>query len=121
MGRGLSRDKSQEALRLTWDPANVAHAFPDADPAGAGYRLVRDYVANVHVKDVAVRDGKPAWCTLGEGLVDWPAQLAALRADGYPGRLTLEPHFQYQPGMSTDLVARVKDFLDGLRRIGGRA
>jgi len=108
------------ALKLTWDPANVAHAAPGGpDPVAEGYPLVRRHVANVHVKDVAVADARPRWCMIGDGLIDWPTQLAQLRADGYPGRLTLEPHLQYEPGADLNLVAMQAEYLRRTRALAG--
>ncbi len=104
-----------ESLRLTWDPANVAHAQTGEKPVEQGYPLLREYVANVHVKDVTFADGKPGWAMLGDGVVDWPGQLAALAADGYDGPLTLEPHLQYQAGLNTNLVAMAETYLARLR------
>ena len=108
-----------EALRLTWDPANVAHAAGGGDPVAEGYPLVRPFVANVHVKDVAVAGGGPAWTMLGDGVIDWPGQLRRLREDDYAGPLTVESHLQYQPGLNTDLVARMEQFLTRLRELSG--
>jgi L-ribulose-5-phosphate 3-epimerase len=103
------------ALRLTWDAPNVAHAGVPGDPVADGYPLVRKFVANVHVKDVAFVDGKPAWTMLGEGIIDWPGQLAMLAADGYDGPITLEPHLQYNPQQRLNLAEKVEAFLNRLR------
>ena len=108
------------ALKLTWDPANVAYAALDGpDPVADGYPLIRPHVANVHVKDVAVVEDQPRWCMIGDGLIDWPTQLAQLRADGYPGRLTLEPHLQYEPGRDLDLVAMQAEYLRRTQVLAG--
>lgn len=106
-----------EALRLTWDPANVAYAMLDEDPLEEGYPLVRRFVGNVHVKDVTLASGKAAWAMLGEGVVDWARQLRLLAEDGYDGPLTLEPHLQYQPGSNTNLVAMAEQYLGRIREI----
>jgi sugar phosphate isomerase/epimerase len=45
----------------------------------------------VHDKDVD-RDG--TLVVAGAGEADWPALLARLRADGYDGFLSLEPHLE---------------------------
>ncbi len=103
------------ALRLTWDPANAAFSDPVIDPVTDGYPLIRDRVGNVHVKDMAVEDGDGVWVMMGEGIVDWPGQLAALKADGYEGCLTMESHLQYRPGHDVDLLARMEQFLDRAR------
>jgi sugar phosphate isomerase/epimerase len=105
------------ALGLTWDPANAASADPRTDPVLHGYQRVRPHVAGVHVKDVAFSEGKPAWVPLGEGTVNWPEQIRRLRADGYDGFLTVEPHFQYQPGLHVNLVQRVEQFVARLREM----
>jgi len=105
------------ALRLTWDPANVAHALADEDPVETGYPLVRRFVANVHVKDVAMTGGKPTWTMLGDGIIDWPAQLRRLAADGYRGPITAEPHLQYVPGCGARLVETVERFVTRLRKL----
>ena len=113
--RAILDGVGSDALRLTWDPANVAYARLDEQPVTEGYPLIRSYVANVHVKDVAVADDGPAWAMLGEGVVDWAGQLRGLLADGYAGPLTLEPHLQYQPGRNTNLVAMIERCLARLR------
>jgi len=121
--RDLLEAVGSDALRLTWDPANVVYADPSADPVGEGYDLVRRFVANVHVKDVSVVEGRPAWTMLGTGVVDWPGQIRRLRRDGYDGPLTTEPHLQYQPPTPSqpragrDLVAMMEQFLSALRRL----
>ena len=113
----ILRAVNSPALRCTWDPANVVHAASGEDPVTDGYPLVKDFVANVHVKDLEMVEGKGQWCVLGDGLVDWPAQLAVLAADGYTGPLTLEPHLQYRAGMSTNLVEKVETCLARLRKM----
>ena len=110
---------ASEALRLTWDPANVAYAAGGGDPVADGYPLVRAFVTNVHVKDVALADAGPGWAMLGDGVIDWPGQIRRLREDGYAGPLTVEPHLQYQPGLKLNLVARMEQFLTRLRALTG--
>jgi len=96
-------------LKLTWDAANVIYGACLENPVTEGYPQVRSCVGNVHVKDAKVMDGKPHWVMLGEGDVDWPAQLRLLRQDNYAGPLTLEPHLQYESPVG--LVARVGEFV----------
>jgi sugar phosphate isomerase/epimerase len=82
------------ALGVQWDPANALGARVDGreeDPVTEGYAAVRALVAGVHVKDA--RTVVPDGCVpVGEGRVDWPAQLAALVADGVCGQVTIETH-----------------------------
>jgi len=56
---------------------------------------------------------------IGDGLIDWAGQLARLAADGYPGRITLEPHLQYEPGADRDLVAMMAEYLRRVRALAG--
>lgn len=61
-------------------------------------------LARVHVKDYDVtRPGWTGFCPLGEGSVDWPAVLAALRAQGYGGPLTFDGR-----GDLSDAAARMR-------------
>jgi sugar phosphate isomerase/epimerase len=64
-------------------------------PFPMGYEAVKDFVTHVHVKDAAVRPGaaKPEWTVVGEGQIDYKGQIAALRAAGYSGYLSLETHY----------------------------
>lgn len=81
------------ALRLNWDPGNLIGAFPEL-PFPLGYGLVRQFVGHLHVKDAKV--GGPSGFThamVGSGDVNWPAQLAALEADGFSGFAVIEPHY----------------------------
>ncbi len=114
---GILQAVGSPALRLTWDPANVAHARLAEDPVREGYPQVAAFTANVHVKDVQIVGGQPAWAMLGEGRIDWPEQLRRLAGERYDGPLTLEPHLQYQPGRSTNLVAMAEEFLRRARRM----
>jgi L-ribulose-5-phosphate 3-epimerase len=71
-------------LRLIWDPAN-ALVCGERD----GYALLpKDRVVHVHAKD-----WRAGWCALGAGDVAWTKQIAALRADGYRGWISLETHW----------------------------
>ena len=77
------------ALRAAWDAANfvqcgVSHPYRD------GYESLRPYIEYVHVKDALSGSGKvvPA----GEGEGQWPETLSALRASGFDGFFSLEPH-----------------------------
>jgi sugar phosphate isomerase/epimerase len=71
------------------DPANFIQCaqtpYPDS------YEALRHWIRYVHVKD-AREDG--AVVVPGEGLSRWPDLLARLRADGYNGFFSLEPHLE---------------------------
>ena len=73
-----------------WSPADALEAGHDPK---AGLQALREHAASVFL--VTIRDGwmeEGAWsdCTPGEGTVDWPAQLAELKAMSFDGPLVLE-------------------------------
>jgi len=82
------------ALKVNLDPANILLA--DRDPIQATRKLAR-YTVHAHAKDVGRREIEGAGVDtfdvpVGEGLVDYPAWIAALRETGYDGYLTIEMH-----------------------------
>jgi L-ribulose-5-phosphate 3-epimerase len=79
-------------LKVVWDPANALVAGETPYPDGYG-RIPVSRIVHVHAKDCTVEGHTPAWCELGKGSVDWQGQVAALRADGYRGWLSLETHW----------------------------
>ncbi len=82
------------AFRAIWDPGN---AFMDGEvPFPTGYDAVKPFITHVHVKDAAVLPGaaQPEWTLVGAGQIDYKGQIAALRADGYNGFLSLETHWK---------------------------
>jgi 3-dehydroshikimate dehydratase len=92
------------------DPANFIQCgqtpYPDS------YEAIRPWLRYVHVKD-ARSDGSvvPA----GEGVSHWPELLQRLRAEGYDGFLSLEPHLalagQYRGFSGPDLFRRASQAL----------
>ena len=92
------------------DPANFIQCgqtpYPDA------YEVLRPWLEYVHVKD-ARPDGSVV--AAGEGAARWPDLLQRLRADGYDGFLSLEPHLatasQYQGFSGPDLFRRASQAL----------
>jgi L-ribulose-5-phosphate 3-epimerase len=85
-------------LKLVWDPANALVAGENPFPHGYGLLPV-DRIAHVHVKDCHMEGHTPIWGPVGTRHVDWRGQIAALRADGYKGFLSLETHW---PGPAGD-------------------
>ena len=84
-------------LKILWDPANCHVAgerpFPD------GYaNLPKNRIVHVHAKDCRLHGHTPEWCELGKGEIDWPGQIAALKADGYSGWISLETHWRGPDG-----------------------
>ena len=77
-------------LRVIWDPGNAAMLDPSRWTGLGGLEEIVDRVAHVHLKDVS-----PAgeWTRIGDGIVDFPAQLTCLAAAGYDGVLSFETHY----------------------------
>ncbi len=74
-------------LKMTFDPANFVICGQEAFPAA--YDLLKDKIAYVHVKDAR---GDGSICPAGQGDGGFPGLLSGLKADGFDGFLSLEPH-----------------------------
>jgi sugar phosphate isomerase/epimerase len=89
----LIRRAGADSLKINYDPGNVAW-LQNRDPLDE-FEAVAEFVANVHIKDLRPLTngaGQPEWVPAGEGMIDYRAHLAALRASGYAGPYSLEPH-----------------------------
>ena len=76
------------ALRAIIDPANFAQVgFKPNDEA---YPLVKPYLAYMHIKDAIADTGEVVVAGAGDGQVR--ELIRTLKADGYDGFLSLEPH-----------------------------
>jgi sugar phosphate isomerase/epimerase len=83
-------------FRIVWDPGNAFYA--DETPYPDGYNAVRPWVSHIHINDAVVvetaeRGPQPRWCVVGEGVIDYTGQFAALKRDGYDGFVSLETHY----------------------------
>lgn len=101
---------SARGVRVNYDPANLVMVTHD-DPV-AGVETLGNYIVHTHAKDGIHKKGCDAEkiyeafavggveglhigdyfeeTPLGEGEVDWPAYMAALKKVGYDGYLTIE-------------------------------
>jgi sugar phosphate isomerase/epimerase len=77
------------ALRAAWDAANFVQCEVSR-PYTEGYELLRPYVEYVHVKDAL--SGSDRVVPAGEGDGQLPETISALRASGFDGFFSLEPH-----------------------------
>jgi sugar phosphate isomerase/epimerase len=75
-------------LRAAWDPANFVQC--GVRPHSEGYAALRPFIAYVHVKDAVLASGQVVPAGQGDGEVR--ETLAALRASGFDGFFSLEPH-----------------------------
>ena len=105
-------------FQAVFDPANFIQCgqtpYPDA------YEAIRPWLRYVHVKDARSNGSVvPA----GEGVSHWPELLQRLRADGYDGFLSLEPHLalagQYQGFSGRDLFRRASQALQQMLQAMG--
>ena len=109
----LIRTVGHPNLKLNWDPGNsVAAGSPCPYPEE--YEQLKSLVAHLHVKDLARRGGNLLTVAPGDGIIDWFGQLAALRADGYEGFVTVETHFGPRVAASSRSVAWVRGVLERL-------
>jgi sugar phosphate isomerase/epimerase len=80
------------ALKAVWDPGNAFCA--GENPYPDGYEAIKDFIVHVHLKDsIRTEDGSCKFVRIGQGAIDYQAQLRALKADGYTGYLSLETHY----------------------------
>jgi 3-dehydroshikimate dehydratase len=102
-------------LRAVFDPANFIQCHQEPYPDA--YGLLHSWLGYVHVKD-ALADGKVV--AAGEGIARWPDLLRRLRADGYDGFFSLEPHLiamgQYGGFSGPDLFRRASQAFQRLLR-----
>ncbi len=111
----LMRNCASEHFKSVFDPANFIQCaqipYPDA------YDALHPWLAYVHVKD-ALPDGSVV--AAGEGAAHWPDLLQRLRADGYDGFFSLEPHLaaagQFKGFSGPDLFAKASQALQGMLR-----
>jgi sugar phosphate isomerase/epimerase len=76
------------ALRAAWDSANFVQC--GVRPHTEGYELLRPYLEYVHVKDALAGSGRVVPAGEGDGEIE--ETVSALRASGFDGYFSLEPH-----------------------------
>jgi sugar phosphate isomerase/epimerase len=79
---------SSPKLQLAWDPANFVQV--GVRPFTEGYAMLRPHVGYIQIKDALLSDGTVVVAGAGDGEV--PETVRALRADGFDGFFSLEPH-----------------------------
>lgn len=84
----LLQTVNSPALRMAWDNANFVQV--GAKPFTDGYAKLRPYLEYFQVKDAIAATGEVVPAGKGDGELD--ATIAALKADGYSGFASLEPH-----------------------------
>src|SRR5512132_1739573 len=79
---------SAPQLQLAWDPANFVQV--GVRPFTEGYAMLRPHLSTIQIKDALLADGTVVVAGAGDGEV--VETMRALRADGFDGFFTLEPH-----------------------------
>jgi sugar phosphate isomerase/epimerase len=79
---------SAPQLQLAWDPANFVQV--GVRPYTEGYAMLRPHVSYIQIKDALLADGTVVVAGAGDGEV--VETVRALRADGFDGFFSLEPH-----------------------------
>lgn len=83
------------ALKVAWDAANFVQV--GVKPFDEGYAKLRPHLAYLQVKDALFGSGEVVPAGLGDG--DLVRTVEALRADGYTGFASLEPHLAGAHGL----------------------
>ncbi|CAA9485210.1 MAG: hypothetical protein AVDCRST_MAG02-4929 [uncultured Rubrobacteraceae bacterium] len=115
--REILEEVGSPALRAAWDAANFVQCGVTR-PYSEGFEALRPFVEYVHVKDAVAETGGvvPA----GEGDGELRETVSALRASGFDGFFSLEPHLasagSYSGFSGPDLFSRAAGAFKGLLR-----
>lgn len=101
-------------IKVNYDPANLVMVAGD-DPVNGVYTL-KDYIVHTHAKDgikLPDENGKKRWkeLPLGEGNVNFPEYLKAMKDIGYSGFFTIEREVGEKPELD---IIKARDFLRNL-------
>jgi sugar phosphate isomerase/epimerase len=118
---GFFEDVGRANLRINFDPANMI-LYGSGEPIPA-FALLAKHVASVHAKDGdwPAEDKPGALGTeraLGQGAVDIPKFLLALKANGYTGTLHVESGVHGEEQRWTGLRGNV-EYLNRLKQVHG--
>ena len=87
----LLRQVGRPNVGANWDLGNLKQGAQTGFPQG--YEIVKPFIFNVHVKDVApAADGTMEWKPIGSGICDWQGQVDAIVRDQVVDHLTIESH-----------------------------
>jgi len=99
-----------KGVGVNFDPANLVMCLGE-DPAKSA-EVLKDYIVHTHAKDgVQYKDGSFLEMPLGEGDVNFPKYLQALKATGFDGFLTIEREVGDNP---EEDIKKAIDFLNTL-------
>lgn len=107
----LLDELNNPGIRANYDPANLVMVAGD-DPVKGVFALAK-YIVHTHAKDGIKLEKGYKEVPLGEGGVDFPAYVKALREIGFDGFFTIEREVGDDP--VADIV-KAKDFLSNLAK-----
>lgn len=90
------------AFGAIFDPGNDIYDPLHERPYPEGYEAIRPYLTHVHIKDAVIVNGEISCVKTGTGLVNYPALLRRLAADGYEGWLSIETHYRKSLHLTED-------------------
>ena len=90
----LRHESSHPDLRVIWDLGNTFAAGEDAHD---GFRLLKDHLAYVQVKDGIRRDSGWQLCAVGQGNVPLAQAFTLLLENGYEGAFSVEWEYAWHP------------------------
>jgi len=89
----LLQSVDSPALRATWDSSNFVQVC-GPNPFDAGWGMLRPYIDYMQIKDCVAATGEVVTAGRGDGQLR--ETIAALKADGFDGFFSLEPHLGVQ-------------------------
>jgi sugar phosphate isomerase/epimerase len=102
-------------VKLIWDVANSVAAGDTIEHAG---RVVKPYLAHIHLRDAKPVAGSEHWLPVlaGHGLVSLAEALAAIRRLNYDGYVSFEWEKYWRPEIEAPEVA-LPDFINAIRNL----
>lgn len=100
------KDLDSPNVKATWDPANELFAEDGEKPFPDAYNRLKPLMIHGHIKDAKPdpETGEMDSVPIGDGLVNWKAQLQGYVDDGYDGHLCLETHWRPKSALSKELL-----------------
>lgn len=89
----ILKSVNSAAFRSTWDSSNFVQVC-GPNPFDAGWTMLRPYIDYMQIKDCVAATGEVVTAGRGDGQLR--ETIAALKADGFDGFFSLEPHLGVQ-------------------------
>jgi sugar phosphate isomerase/epimerase len=117
-GRQLLEEVDHRSVGMNYDTGNIYYYNDGVDPA-EDITKVADLVTHVHLKDTLGGRNEWRFCALGDGRVNFPRVIDALRSAGYQGPYSLEVEGEHGEAVDGEVsLRRVVRSLEYLSRIG---